>query len=189
MKSNIKYFIFCTLLLLASFIFSKFYCTAIVNGNSMFPTLHNNDFIFVSKVKDINSGDIVITNDSITGKNLVKRVIGVQSDKIEFKDDELYVNDVKINEDYINNDGHIDYDDSSYIIDNDCYFVLGDNRNNSMDSRVFGEISKSDIIGVVICNFSNYGITKKTIEYFIKILMFLALILFIITFKIERRLK
>lgn len=91
----------------------------------------------------------------------LSRVIGLPDDNIEIRNNSLYINDLKVNESYINLDFNIIYDNSidtdtynrlsnfSITVPQDCYFVLGDNRFNSNDSRFKGFIKKENIIGKV----------------------------------------
>lgn len=138
----------------------------IVNGESMENTLHNGDYLIMARKAyskhDPEKGDIVIVKSSLTdyksGKHklIVKRVIGVPGDKIAIRDNNLFLNDQNYIEEYIK-DGFtpavdIPEDGSSVIVPDGCYYVLGDNRCNSTDSRSseVGFISKSDIKGKVV---------------------------------------
>lgn len=126
-------------------------------GPSMLPTLENGDAFILNKlaykVGKVKRGNIIAFNYEDT-KYLVKRVIGLPGEKIEFKDNILYINDKPYNEDFLP-EGTITTDftmeeikgtiDSK--IPKDMYLVLGDNRGNSMDSRGIGLINKKDIIG------------------------------------------
>lgn len=132
-----------------------------VDGESMYPTLEHNDRLVLNKVADIDRFDIVVfpaPDDPET--EYIKRVIGVPGDEIEYREDELYLNGEHIEEnylDYFEDETHF----SSYITGNFSleslygtetvpegqYFVLGDNRLNSRDSRSFGFIDEEDVIG------------------------------------------
>ena len=79
---------------------------------------------------------------------LSKRVIAVEGDKIECIDSELYLNGQLLEEDYINED--MDYHDFSYEIPEGKIFIMGDNRNHSIDSRIIGYIDfEDDVVGKV----------------------------------------
>jgi signal peptidase I len=144
-----------------------------VNGASMEPTLHNHEKIFVNKLNFIDSfkrGDIVI----IKGKeeNYVKRIIGLPGDKIEMKDDKLFINGVIIKEPYLSQNLKLAKEMGTQLTDDfgpitvpkNNYFVMGDNRLVSKDSRNgLGFILKEDIVGhseFVIFPFSNIRDTK-----------------------------
>lgn len=112
----------------------------IVNGESMYPTLHDKEFgvALRTTVTDINRYDIVVIKQ--TDRYLIKRVIGLPGDYIEYKNNKLYVNG-ELTED------EFDYltEDYSMQVGEDEYFCLGDNRQNSADSRTFGCFKKKDI--------------------------------------------
>lgn len=121
-----------------------------VDGNSMDPTLDNNQVLLLNKFDDsYERFDVVVFNHS-TGK-LVKRIIGLPGDNIYYKNNQLYINnnvtdepfDRKTTKDFNLTD--IGYD----TIPEGKYFVLGDNRIDSLDSRYIGLIDKEDIEGVV----------------------------------------
>ena len=112
----------------------------IVNGESMYPTLHDKQFGIALRttVTDINRYDIVVIKQP--DKYLIKRVIGLPGDYIEYKDNKLYING-ELTED------KFDYltEDYSVQVGKDEYFCLGDNRQNSADSRIFGCFNKKEI--------------------------------------------
>ena len=119
-----------------------------VDGDSMNPTLSNNQILLLNKMdKHYKRFDVIVFNHN--GNKLVKRIIGLPGDKVTYTDNKLYINDKLIKENYTrkNTDDFI-----SDKVPSDMYFVLGDNRSNSLDSRYIGFVSKSDIEGVV--NFS-----------------------------------
>ena len=127
-----------------------------VVGSSMSPTFENKDILILNKIHyrffDIKRFDIVSLSYDDT-KYLIKRVIGLPGDKIEYKDNILYVNDEAIEEKFLN-DGVFTNDfnvsDLGYeVIPDDMYLVLGDNRGDSLDSRDIGLITKKDILGKV----------------------------------------
>lgn len=121
-------------------------------GPSMKDTLNNGDIVLVSKLNykftDPKRNDIIAFN--MKGlKFAVKRVIGVPNDKVSIKNNKVYINDKLLDEPYIissTNSSDKDYG----ILGKDEYFVLGDNREDSADSRRFGFVKKSDIIGKVV---------------------------------------
>lgn len=122
-------------------------------GPSMQPTLNNGDIVLLNKFQyrlfDVKRNQIIALNYKDT-KYMVKRVIGLPGEKIEFKDNTLYINDKAFNEPFIKDVKTNDFSlaDLGYdVIPQDMYLVLGDNRENSMDGRDFGLIKKKDIIG------------------------------------------
>lgn len=123
-----------------------------VVGPSMNPTLKEGNVVVVNKLlyrfKNINRNDIVILSQN--EKHMIKRVVGLPGDYIEYKDNYLYVNGEKYKEPFINNVETEDFSlkDLGYDkIPDDMYLVLGDNRENSLDSRSYGLIKKKQIIG------------------------------------------
>ena len=123
-----------------------------VQGNSMNPTLKNNDLLLYSKIsKSYSRFDIVIIK--INNKYYIKRIIGLPGEYIEYKNNKLLVNK-KIIEETFNttktNDFSLNQISSYETIPNDKYLVLGDNRKDSYDSRNFGLIDISDIKGKII---------------------------------------
>ncbi len=138
-----------------------------VNGTSMIDTLHDKDIMILNKISyrfnDIKRFDIVVVDDK--EELIIKRVIGLPGEYIEYKDNKLYVNGKYIKEKF----SHKDTDDFSIEeleateIPDNCYFVLGDNRVNSKDSRVIGFIPKEQILGktsLTIFPFNRFGNKK-----------------------------
>lgn len=126
-----------------------------VDGLSMYPTLKDGEILLLKKYdKKIERFDIVVVKYDKT--KIVKRVIGLPGDTLEYKNNKLYINGEEIKENFLGND--VKTTDFSLGIFNiekipeNYYFVVGDNRNNSTDSRILGIIPKEDIIGVT--NFS-----------------------------------
>lgn len=154
LKDMIKY-----LAIIVIILFIAIYVVGLqqVVGPSMSPTLSNNDVLILDKLvyrfKDIEREDIVALyyEDS---KFLIKRVIGLPGEYIEYKNNELYINGEKYNEEFLKDVQTKDFslNNINYTtIPDDMYLVLGDNRENSMDSRNIkvGLIKKENIIGKV----------------------------------------
>ena len=110
----------------------------------MNPTLHNNRLGLGLKtiLSDINRFDIVIIDTE--DKYLIKRAIGLPGETVEYKQNTLYINNREVKDEY--NFGHTE--DFKVYLDRNQYFCMGDNRENSADSRVYGPFSKSDIKAV-----------------------------------------
>lgn len=133
-------------------VFRYFIRFPIVNGQSMEPTYHNGDKLAVLYTKNVNRNDIVVSWSEELNEYIVKRVIGIPGDKIEIQDGILYRNGFRVYESYLNDsDWHTDHS-VTVLLKDDEFFLLGDNRNNSMDSREFGAISRDDIFGKVLKN-------------------------------------
>lgn len=122
-----------------------------VDGNSMFPTYETGDRLIVLYTHNVEVNDIaVIWNDQVN-EYIVKRVIGVSGDTIEIKDGQLYRNGNAIYESYIKeHDWASTIDEISVSIPDGYVYVLGDNRNESADSRLLGLLETENIFGRVL---------------------------------------
>ena len=146
LKETTSYiFLILTVILIRTFIVTP----VSVDGRSMYPTLNDNEILLLKKYdKTLERFDIVVFEYG--GSKLIKRVIGLPGETVEYKDNELYINGKKIND--VITDNNEDYSLQNLgvdIIPKDMYFVLGDNRLNSSDSRTIGLISIEDIDGTV----------------------------------------
>ena len=126
-----------------------------VEGGSMEPGLQDQERIFINKLayklEDIQRGDIVVFRyPRDTSKSFIKRVIGLPGDRIRVSDGRVYLNDRLTAEPYV--PGQY-LDSRSYpevTVPLDCYFVLGDHRSMSNDSREFGPVQRSYIYGKAV---------------------------------------
>lgn len=119
----------------------------IVSGNSMYPTFKDKQVVRVSKIKEINRFDIVIAKKH-DNYLIVKRVIGLPNEKIEYKDNHLYINEKPVTESFI--DLYLTKtEDFTYTLKDDEYFLLGDNREYSTDSRELGAFKKEKLLYLV----------------------------------------
>ncbi len=131
-----------------------------VNGSSMYPTLKGNEIMLLNKLGHINRFDIVVLKIDGREDNLIKRIIGLPGETVEIKDNEIYINDKKIEDKY----GYgVTYNIDKVTLKKDEYFILGDNRKISLDSRVFGTIHKDEIKGTtdfIMYPFKSFGKVK-----------------------------
>jgi signal peptidase I len=141
-----------------------------VSGESMHPTFEDKDKVIVSKISKtlnhIDSGDVIIFHAN-SKSDYIKRLIGKPGDTVKYKKDQLYINDKKVKESYLSENKK--YKDGKYLTEDfnskslngangkakipaDKYLVLGDNRQNSNDSRYkdVGLIDKKQIVGKVM---------------------------------------
>ena len=122
-----------------------------ISGDSMSPTLEHDEIVVLLKTKDFDRGDLV--GFYYQGKILLKRVIALPEDEVAIDaDGNVYVNGELLEEPYVTDKGLGDCDlEFPYKVPGTGYFVLGDQRSNSVDSRnsVIGAISQEDIIGKV----------------------------------------
>ena len=142
-------------IIIRTFIFTP----VVVNGPSMMNTLHNGDVMILDKIGmkigGIKRFDIVVIQ---TGKTkIIKRVIGMPGETISYHDNKLYINGKEVSDNYSN---EITYDFEEVKIPDGEYYVLGDNRTDSVDSRILGTIPKNEILGhatFIIYPFNRFG--------------------------------
>ena len=139
-----------------------------VSGASMYPTLHNGDRMVLSKVGDIHRFDVVILKAPDENVEYIKRVIGMPGDTIEMKSGVLYINGKKVDQPFINTEAlakqTVFMDDFTLEsltgeskVPEGKYFVLGDNRGVSKDSRMIGFIDRSAIEGKAVFTIWPFG--------------------------------
>ena len=130
--------------LIIVFILYIVFFPARVDGNSMENTLNDGDTIFVSRAAAFaglyGNGDIVVFEHKKGNKNisLIKRIEAAEGDTVEAKGEKLYINGEE-------KEGYKCEEEFEYVLGKDEYFVLGDNADESTDSRVFGIVNKSQI--------------------------------------------
>ena len=144
-------------LLVIVLVFFVFFTSAVVNGNSMYPTLHNSDYLLVTHGDtNLQRGDIIVTNVDESGQRveLVKRVIGLPSDVVEIRQDVAYVN------------GHREPERGQVVlpqfaassppvtVPRGSIYVMGDNRANSEDSRYLGPVPAAGLKGKAVFVFA-----------------------------------
>jgi signal peptidase I len=125
-----------------------------VDGQSMSPTLEDHDRLIVNKlvyeIGDPRPGDIVMLYYPVNpDKMFVKRVIAQESDTVRIVDGKVYVNDLPLHDDYVPEDYRSHDDWGPTVVPQGYYFVMGDHRNNSSDSRNWGPVPKKYIVGKV----------------------------------------
>jgi signal peptidase I len=122
-------------------------------GQSMEPNYHETQRLLVDKVTPrvfgYNRGDIVIVHSPVQDIELIKRLIGKPGDTIELRDNTVFVNGQRLNEPYLplNANSGPTRDQTKWTLGPDQYFIMGDNRSFSQDSRVFGGVSSANIVG------------------------------------------
>lgn len=122
-------------------------------GQSMEPTYHQEQRLLVDKVTPrlfgLNRGDIVIVHSPVQDIELIKRLIGKPGDTIELRDNRVLVNGEPLNEPYLPPDANSGptRDATQWTLGENEYFIMGDNRSFSQDSRVFGPVKVENIIG------------------------------------------
>ncbi|RNF40313.1 signal peptidase I [Planococcus salinus] len=135
-----------------------------VHGESMMPTFENDDKVILNKISRIENFDLIVF-DAPDDHKLIKRVIGLPGDRLEMKADRLYINGELVEEPYLTHNrkvarqkGHsyLTEDFAEITVPAECYFVLGDNRLQSVDSRMFGFVPKEAVLGEVKFRFAPF---------------------------------
>jgi signal peptidase I len=123
-----------------------------IRGSSMETTFEDGERVMVQKIfYTIERGDIVIfSSKEDPRKDLIKRVIGLPGDVIRIEDGEVFINGEKLQEDYASVESYRHESYGPRKVAPNTYFVLGDNRDQSLDSRIFDSIDHSAIKGKVI---------------------------------------
>ena len=143
--------------LLSYWIISRFFVIAvIVQGASMLPTLHDGERLLLNRwiyhYRQPQRGDVVVIRDPGHCDYAVKRIVGMPLDSLDLKGGEVYVNGKQFDEPYLKEGTRTvapDGKDRLILIGKDRYFVLGDNRPISEDSRYYGSVRRDQIVGVI----------------------------------------
>lgn len=148
------------LAIVLAFVITLFIKPTLVSGDSMLPTLHENDYLIINKIGykigEPKNGDVIVFKSDLekndgTNKDLVKRIIGVAGDKVVIKDGKVYLNDKLLDETYLS-EGMDTTGDVDIVVPEGKLFVLGDNREVSLDSRYeqVGLVDVNDVEGKVL---------------------------------------
>lgn len=130
------------------FLIQPFY----VKGASMEPNFHNYEYLIIDELSyrlhsPVRGDVVVLRNPEGGGRYFIKRVIALPGETVEVKDRKVWINGEQLDESaYLAEDVET-WGNVKVTLDNEMYFVLGDNRNESLDSRVFGPVHKSEFIG------------------------------------------
>ncbi|MDZ4670989.1 MAG: signal peptidase I [Phototrophicales bacterium] len=142
----------------------------VVRGSSMEPTFRDDQLLLISRMNyllaDPQRGDIVVFHyPNAPTEDYIKRVIGLPGETVEIRDREVYVNGVQLNEPYINEPcNQYSCQDKIFELGSDEYFVMGDNRNRSSDSRSFNGVKRQFIVGEVVIRYwppSDWGVVDS----------------------------
>lgn len=118
-----------------------------VDGDSMKNALKNGDILLLYKLGSINRLDIIVLDEEKDNEKIIKRVIGLPGETVAIKKGKIYINDKVIDDEYAYGETS-DYD--KVTLEDDEYFILGDNRLISKDSRYFGPIKENEIKGKIV---------------------------------------
>jgi signal peptidase I len=152
-------FLLILLIFLKTYVFTVF----VVDGHSMEPTLHDQDFIMIDtwgyRYRPVERFDVVVFK-RCDGSYFVKRVIGLPGETIHYRNHTLYINNKPLRETYLTKEAFsmmVDFDlkmiQEGQVIPADHYFLLGDHRSRSLDSRNFGLIHKGQLTGRVMASY------------------------------------
>lgn len=155
LKENIVFLIILTAIIITRIFF---FSPIRVNGTSMYPTLQDKEFMILNKIslkQGINRFDIVVVQEN--NKYIIKRVIGLPRESVMYKDSKLYINGKVIEDNYSKTTTN-DFD--NVVLGENEYFVMGDNRAVSSDSRIIGPVNIKNIKGktnLIIFPFNKMG--------------------------------
>lgn len=125
----------------------------VVEGQSMQPQFETGQFLIVDRTRYFfdtpGYGDLIVFHyPDNPSDDYVKRIIGLPGDTVAFRDTQLYINEIQVEESYINEPCHpTRCEDAEWVLGANEFFVLGDNRNYSQDSRAFGPVPSHLILG------------------------------------------
>lgn len=131
-----------------------------VTGASMSPTLKDGEIMFLYKLAKLEREDIIVIDTDSSDGYIIKRIIGLPGDIIAYENGNLYINGKKQSDKYASGETE---DFQKIKLKSDEYFVMGDNREWSKDSRIIGPIKKKDIKGetkITIYPINKIGIAK-----------------------------
>jgi signal peptidase I len=144
-------------LLVAFFVRTFVLAHFVVDGTSMYSTLHDDDRVFVNKLSyrlhDPNRGDVVVLHQSAgaSERDLIKRVIALPGETVEVRSCQVLIDGRRLDEPYLDPEvvtpGNCGGDLAPVTIPEDHVFVMGDNRGGSQDSRALGPIEEDDLVG------------------------------------------
>ncbi len=136
--------------------FSRLVVTAVeVRGSSMSPTLVSGDMLIMNRFATIahapQRGELVVLKDPETGDLVVKRIIALPEETVQMSLDHVYVNGKALSEPFLNSGkkARAGAPGPATVVPKGHFYVLGDNRNNSTDSRSFGPVPRENIVGVI----------------------------------------
>jgi signal peptidase I len=140
---------------ISAFIIIFLYQPVRVEGTSMLPMLEDQDRLFINKIAyrvgEIHRGDVVVFEyPRDHTKSYIKRVIALPGDRLRIADGQVYVNSVRLKEPYVPNRFADDRSEPEQVLPSHEYFVMGDHRSISSDSREFGPVDRNLIYGKAV---------------------------------------
>ncbi len=162
------------LVLLAAFLVRSFIAQPfVVQGRSMEPTFHHQDYLVVDKVKyrldNPQRGDIIVFRaPEDLSQNYIKRIVGLPGEKVTIENDAVTINDQPLAEAYLPSPARSSLASGRFFLEQTLgpaeYFVLGDNRDHSSDSRAWGPLPSSHIIGralITVFPVQDFGVIQS----------------------------
>ena len=128
-----------------------------VDGNSMRKTLEDGDILLLYKMAKFERNDIIVLDEKEDEEIIIKRIIALPGETIKIQNGKIYINDKEYNDEFAYGDTS-DYE--QVTLGENEYFILGDNRLISKDSRYFGPVKESDLMGEAVFRiwpFSGFG--------------------------------
>ena len=152
-KLSLVILLFTAILLFKNFCFD----VVTVSGDSMFDTLKNEEVLLVQmKNENLNRGDIVIAK--VDKFKVVKRIIALPNETVQIVDGKVYIDGVLLEENYCDTTEFAGVVREPYRLSENEYFLMGDNRSGSEDSRVYGGVNIENIRGVAIYRIYPFGV-------------------------------
>lgn len=152
----IKFLLVLALSFCSYLFFSRVVVTAVeVRGSSMSPTLRPGDRVMLNRLAILHRapqrGELVVLKDPQNGELVVKRVIGLPEEMVQMGVDLAFINGQRLSEPYLmlSDKAPLGTLSAPVRLPSNHYFVLGDNRHNSIDSREFGPVPRENILGVI----------------------------------------
>lgn len=152
-----------------------------VRGDSMSPTVNNNDILYIDQLT-FERGEIVCvrcSTENIANLSLLKRIVGLPGETVEMTSEGVLINGVLLEEDYISDQSMTFQENNEYnevILSDDEYFVLGDNREESFDSRDVGAVHKRDFLYALTIEPNGYTMTMNIIMIILCVGCFLCIL-------------
>lgn len=145
---RIHFILFIVVLIITLATFCVFFRFVSIPSTSMVPAYQVDDVLIVRKTQNVKQGDVVVFYNTVDGERYIyiKRCMGLVGDTIGVHNGVLWRNGEPLEEPYLN-EPYINGDFTDVIVPEDMMFVMGDNRNVSLDSRYFGFVPVKDIIG------------------------------------------
>jgi signal peptidase I len=138
--------------LLSGFLMHRYvYAIYIIEGSSMCPALNDGDTALVNmlarQLGTLDRGEIVLVRDGRFQEYATKRIVGLPGERIDFRENQVFVDGKPLPEPYLRKQTMTESEVPTFQLGKDEYFVLGDNRVESYDSRIYGPVPKKAIMG------------------------------------------